>query len=239
MLRLFRGLSLAVLAAGLVLTGFSSAEAVLCKKPNGALIVRSGCRGKLAPVTAADLGALGIGQKGDKGDQGPPGDKGDQGLPGDKGDQGLPGLAAPRVSITLLPFVGIDTVSPLSTDYAKVRGIGTFTKNGDASDISIIYHDDVLVNSDLVSNFMVCDLQIRVDDASDGLGGSAVGGGGRAVLLGDRSITPHFYSLVSGATVFRSLAAGPHTVSIWARGFGSCTLNPGNFIHEAIVEEIP
>src|SRR5262249_37953862 len=171
--------------------------------------------------------------KGDQGDQGPPGDK------GDRGDQGPPGLAAPRVSITPLPYGGGDTISPLSTDYAKVRDIGTFTKNSDASDIFVVYHDDALVNSDLVSNVMTCDLQVRVDDASDGFGGSAVGGGGRAVLLGDRSITPHFYSLVSGATVFRSLAAGPHTVSIWARGFGGCTLNPGNFTHEAIVEEIP
>jgi hypothetical protein len=81
----------------LVATGVSSSEAALCKKKNGLIVVRSGCSGKLVPVTAADLGALGAGQKGDQGIQGPRGDKGDQGIQGvqgqkgDKGDQGIEG----------------------------------------------------------------------------------------------------------------------------------------------------
>jgi hypothetical protein len=39
-------------------------------------------------------------------------------------------------------------------------------------------------------------------------------------------------------TVFESLAAGSHSVSLWVEGFGTCSENPGNFIHGVIVEEI-
>src|SRR5262249_53699862 len=80
-----------LLAAGLVLTAVSPSEAVLCKKRNGTLIVRSRCHGELVPATADDLGALAVGQKGDKGDQGTQGSNGDQGIQGPTGPRGFQG----------------------------------------------------------------------------------------------------------------------------------------------------
>ena len=89
------GLSRLLLAAiGLTLIALGPSEAALCKRRNGELIVHPTCGGKLLPATAADLGQLGIGPKGDKGDegiQGPKGDKGDQGIQGPKGEQGIQG----------------------------------------------------------------------------------------------------------------------------------------------------
>src|SRR5262245_21886047 len=117
-------------AAGVVLIAASPSEAALCKRGNGTLIVRSECRGKLVPATAADLGVLGVGLKGDKGDLGAKGDKGD---PGAKGDQGQPGSAATTSRVVKdANGVAVGTViseaqSPDSTlpfGFWIVRGIG-------------------------------------------------------------------------------------------------------------------
>src|SRR5262245_59229504 len=85
-----------LLAAGLVLTAASPSEAVLCKKRNGTLIVRPGCRGELVPATADDLGTLAVGLKGDKGETGSQGVQGSPGATGAKGDKGDTGLVGPK-----------------------------------------------------------------------------------------------------------------------------------------------
>jgi hypothetical protein len=65
-----------LVTAGLLLATVRPSAALLCRKPNGTVVVRSGCGGKLVAVTAADIGEVGVGPKGDKGDQGPTGPPG-------------------------------------------------------------------------------------------------------------------------------------------------------------------
>src|SRR5262245_45511952 len=67
-----------LLASGLVFTAVRPSLALLCRKPNGAVIVRPGCKGKVVPITAAELGEVGVGEKGEKGDKGDPGPAGDE-----------------------------------------------------------------------------------------------------------------------------------------------------------------
>ena len=83
---------------------------VLCKKPNGALSVRTQCKGKEVQLDPAALGL-----------QGPAGPLGLQGPKGDKGDVGLQGPAGPAAVVKDANegFVGV-----LSPNYANgVNGV--------------------------------------------------------------------------------------------------------------------
>ena len=209
----------------------SAEAAVLCATRGGKVFARESCKRREQALDLADFGAA----QGPEGPQGP------------TGPQGPAGSATPSVIVTLLSYNDEQSSGPLTiclggdndqlpcddvgdcpnggscsgvSDYFKLRDIGPFTKTTASSAVKLTWHSHVNQTG------LFCDLQVRVDDVDDGAGG------GRAVV---RSTD----APISTGSVFRDLAAGPHTVNIWVRGFGDdCTENYQNFNHEVIVEEI-
>lgn len=70
----------ALALAGLSLVS-TAADATLCVKKSGAVVMRDACRKRETPVTPSQLGGL----------EGPSGEAGTPGAPGEKGDKGDPG----------------------------------------------------------------------------------------------------------------------------------------------------
>ena len=137
----------------------------------------------------------------------------------------------PPPIMTRIHYNGSTTDNSIGGGYELLREIGTFTKVSAESDIEINWIDHV----NIVGGGFV-EFQIRIDDLKDN--GSALTSyeatsGGSAVVYSENAA-------VSVFTIFKNLAAGNHTVSIWIRGGGatSCTMNYVNFGHDVFVKEV-
>ena len=103
-----------------------------------------------------------------------------------------------------------------------------FTKARAASSILLHWNGSVSkVDFPFASNF--CEYQLRIDGGHDGSSG---GGAGRFITGAENAYSVHVTAL------FESLAAGVHTVAVWARGNAAqCWINPDGRPETFIVEE--
>lgn len=129
-----------------------------------------------------------------------------------------------RLVRTLLTLDEGTVDNTISSTYEFLLTVGSFVKQRGSSVVQLTWTGHVTLQPSIDPN-SVCDFQLRIDDES------GYGDAGRAVAY--TTDTP-----VSVTTVFGGLSTGPHTVSIWVRGFADgCWVNRGNFPQLFIVEE--
>jgi len=121
----------------------------------------------------------------------------------------------------------------LSTSYAHLRDIGSFSKSSAGSGLFLTWNTHIDAMGEPGT---FCDFQLRVDGRPDE---DAEGGGGRAVVYVPANATGGS-SPVTVATLFSRVGPGHHTVGVWLRGTSrECLENYGNFPRAVIVEEGP
>jgi YD repeat-containing protein len=185
------------------------------------------------PGTPGQTGAAGtpgaIGATGLRGEAGPKGDAGatgDGGAPGTPGTPGTPAAYARTIRDTTAggttAFDGTN-----NANFVKLFDIGApFTKLHADTAIKLTYnqHGSVVGATDPA----VCSWGLRIDDAFAGMDGS------EATTKATAAVP------LPIVTVMEGVAAGPHTVSLWVRGFSgnSCETNSGNFVRSVIIEEV-
>lgn len=82
------------------LLGAATADAALCRRKNGLLLMRDTCPPNTTSIDLAVTGGSGAkGERGPAGAPGAPGSKGDPGAPGAKGDRGAPGERGPSTAL--------------------------------------------------------------------------------------------------------------------------------------------
>lgn len=145
------------------------------------------------------------------GPPGPPGPQGPQGPAGAPGAGGPPGPPGPPGSSAVTAFtlldvncIGVDTI--VEGVYSKVSDIGSFTKAAAASQIELTLDARLSAGSGTGVRF-----ELRVDDTptTQGWARAALRANEIGVGLGRHA---------SITAVFPALAAGQHTVSLWAAG---------------------
>lgn len=120
--------------------------------------------------------------------------------------------------------------SPSVLAWTSFRTFGTFTKHRAETDIVLELHTDILVNG------VSAQFQLRIDDASD----AATNGG--MLVRGVAGAAP-FNDSASTKAVFKGLAAGSHTVTLWVRsldgGNVAVSENDANVDRTVFIEESP
>jgi len=130
------------------------------------------------------------------------------------------------ITITELTYRGADSAPVNSGGYILLRTVGNFTKNLNTSDIELTWIAHVTTDGGTF-----CDFQLRIDSNPN------LSDTGRTILYAEGGTTTN--SPVATQALFHGLAAGPHTVSIWVRGFSnSCITNTGNFEQTVLVREV-
>jgi hypothetical protein len=139
-----------------------------------------------------------------------------------------PYTLSPRTPIeTEMDYTGTDFGVPGGPIYASLRTVASFTKVYSFTDIQLTW----VGHAETVGIGSFCDFQIRVD------GNATPANNGRVVLYS--SSTSANDSQFSTTALFRGLAPGAHTVSIWLRGSASnCILNTGNFPQTVFIREM-
>jgi hypothetical protein len=146
----------------------------------------------------------------------------------------LDGMDAPHfvdnIARTRLPINTADVDTSITDTPELLRNVGSFTKNQAESTIKLTWSGDISRRSDSTA-IGFCDFQLRID------GTPPPGGSGHAVVYGASNFDQ---APVATPAYFTGLAAGPHSVEIWVRGFNStsCVQNPGQFPEEIWAEEI-
>lgn len=129
---------------------------------------------------------------------------------------------------TTLSYSG-QTTGTVSNTFTELRSIGTFTKQYAATDIRLVWLSQA--GGDGTSTFSsACNFQPRVD-------GSEGGNGYGAVVSSMGEEMP-----VTVVQTYSGLAAGSHTVTLWARHSpwtGSCFDNLGDYTRKVYIEESP
>lgn len=101
-----------VMAATTIALVATGAQATVCVKKSGAVVVRDECRKRETPITPTQLAGV----------QGPTGADGSQGAPGEKGEQGDPGDF--RLVDSTGRFVGIVDIGHTDSIAIVVPGVG-------------------------------------------------------------------------------------------------------------------
>lgn len=139
-----------------------------------------------------------------------------------QGQDGQPGVIA-RTELTYDQF---SSVTPPTTGFARLRDIGTVTKQEDGTALRLT------AQGHISSTNSYCNVQLRIDDLNR-KGGTDLEGT-EAIAQGDDE--SYFIE-----TYFDGLPAGDHDVSMWIRGDDSaaCEDNLGNYTRTVMVEEVP
>lgn len=123
------------------------------------------------------------------------------------------------------------TTSPTVTTWTLHRTFGTFTKHRASTDVVIGLDTDILVNG------VSAQFQLRVDGAADPL---AVNSG---MLLRVTTGSVPINDAASTKAIFKGLAAGTHTVSLWVRSLDgpntAVSENDANVNRTVFIEESP
>ncbi len=135
--------------------------------------------------------------------------------------------AMPR--FTRISYTGTSTTATTTSDFVKVRDLGTFTKAANSTLLRLTLQTHVRMSVAGVS----CAYQLRIDD---------INATGETNFAGSEGIVnSSTRSPVSIVEVFGGVASGSRIVSLWVRGSGSstCEDNGGNFTRTVLVEELP
>ncbi len=165
-------------------------------------------------LLASDFAAGAAGLKG------PPGERGPQGTPGQAGAVGAPGAPATIKRTLLETYSNASTTT--ATSYVKLADIGTFIKDQAASAIKLLWNGEVSFDG---GGTTYCKVQLRIDgeDAAGatGAGNAAMANPGNFVISAGSG-----EEQAAVVAVFDGLAAGQHTVSLWANNVNgtSCAL---------------
>ena len=115
-----------------------------------------------------------------------------------------------------------------SSTFVEFRSLGTFIKQDSATDIRLVWLSHAGGSGQTNSS---CNFQPRVD-------GSADSNGYGAVVTANGESFP-----VTVVQTYSGLAAGPHSVTLWARNTsvwgGTCFDNAGNYGRKVYIEEGP
>lgn len=186
-------------------------------------------RGRTGPAGARGVSGI-AGPAGVAGPAGSPGTAGAPGTTGGKGDKGDPGTPATTKRTVDASQPGEFNTAATSA-LAKVRDLGTFTKDQAGTVIRLTDADD-----DASPSGTYCTFQLRIDDANTD-GSTSTGFGGFTGFEATLDSTDAVPVVLTG--LFTGLGTGTHTVSLWAAATGSatCEENVGNFRHALLVEE--
>lgn len=119
-----------------------------------------------------------------------------------------------------------------SNSWRKMTDVGTFMKHRDDSILKVHWTGHASVDDTGVAN---CVMQVRIDDNNRLNNEPASTVTGAAAIIGDTETAVPFHTM----EIFEWPNAGNHDVSIHVRGtVDECFLNPGNYQHTVIIEEI-
>jgi hypothetical protein len=222
------GTSYAVISSSTVPDSLGVFHACVNRSSGGTRIVTkpSACQKAVAHGKHKTLGELAVAWS----QTGPAGKSGSNGTNGTNGAPGTPAV----FNRTRLNW-NEGTPSTSSATFVSLRSLGTVSKQQASTVLRITVQTDVFQ----VGGPGFCVYQVRVDGKNDG-GSSdatiAAGSTGTEAVVGSAgNAVP-----VTIVAVFGGLAAGSHTLAIYAADSAatSCIEDSGGFSHSAFVEEI-